>query len=557
MADVYYAICSDAFWGTPNWAGKGSEAARDTYYDGHYTSCATWESARDGAASVGDTEYGEICGTWASADSSQLTFYGWPSNVTIILKTVGDARHSGKWDDTDCHRLVMSSGTYVLYIADENVNLDGLQIRNTVMGDGSSYGIYSDYSVTGIKISNCILSFPGAGYGIRLNDVSITADIWNCIIYSTATGSAGIYIDSVDTCNIYNSVFKNFSNGLLVDAVGSSASIKNCAVYNNADDFNDGVGITIDYCASDDGDGSNSVDAPTWADQFTDDSTYDFSLKSGNSLEDAGTDDPGSGLYSNDIAGTAYTSTWPIGAFEEAASGAVTVEPACVNIAITVPTPTVTAQRVATVQAGLSNIAVTVPAPTVVAQRAATVQADVSNIAISIPAPTVTAQRVATIQAAASNIAVSMPAPTVTAQRAATVQAGLSSIAVSMPAPTVIIGSGVYVNAACLEIAVTIPAPTVVAQRAAAVQAEVTSIAVTVPAPTVIAQRVAIVQVGVCLVVVSMPAPGVVIGEIEIYPQFIKYSKARDRNFISTDRGATKQSAIRKTIWESKDVGSN
>ncbi|MCP4651438.1 MAG: hypothetical protein GY853_15335 [PVC group bacterium] len=325
MADVYYAICSDAFWATPNWAGKGSEVARDAYYDGHYTACSTWESARDGAASAGDTEYGEICGTWASADTNTFAFSGWDNTVNIVLKTVGDARHSGKWDDTNCHRLVASSGASIINAADgTTVIFDGLQVNNTVAGDSTSYGIYSASAIT-LTISNCIIPVSGDGNSIFLNNAGLVGKIWNCLCYATGSqgaSSEGIFVDSVNTCDIYNTVVKNFNDGIERDASVGATTVTNCAVYDNADDF-DGT-MTITYCASDDGDGSNSVDAPTWADQFTDDSTYDFTLKAGNSLEDAGTDDPGSGLYSADIAGTAYTSTWPIGAFEESAAGGTT-----------------------------------------------------------------------------------------------------------------------------------------------------------------------------------------------------------------------------------------
>jgi len=52
-----------------------------------------------------------------------------------------------------------------------------------------------------------------------------------------------------------------------------------------------------------------------WSDELTDPGT-DFSLVVGSNSIGNGTDNPGSGLYSDDIIGTARTSTWDIGAFE-------------------------------------------------------------------------------------------------------------------------------------------------------------------------------------------------------------------------------------------------
>lgn len=321
MADVFYAICSNAYWGTPDWGGKGSEVARDAYYNGQYTSCATWESGRDGAASGGDTEYGEIIGSWAADDATAFVISGWDDTVTIILKTIGVARHNGLWDGTTAHRLVASNGVAIIQPIESDVTLDGLQINNTVLADTSSRCIYYQGANTGMEISNCILMTDGVGQGIELDESNLVIDIWNCLIYATGgtVADAGIFSDFATTVNIYNCVIKHFASGVEQDT--GTVTITNSAVYDNTDDF-EGT-ITVTNCASDDGDGSNPQSGLTWTNEFTNPGIYDFSLKAGNSIKDAGVDDPGSGLYSNDIIGTAYTSTWPIGAFEEVASGVV------------------------------------------------------------------------------------------------------------------------------------------------------------------------------------------------------------------------------------------
>ena len=87
---------------------------------------------------------------------------------------------------------------------------------------------------------------------------------------------------------------------------------KNCIVLNNTDDFS---GCTVSYCCSDDGDGSYSQ-SPAAGGEFTNLQGEDYSLVSGANSINTATDDPGSGLYSDDIMGTARSSPWDIGAFE-------------------------------------------------------------------------------------------------------------------------------------------------------------------------------------------------------------------------------------------------
>ena len=96
----------------------------------------------------------------------------------------------------------------------------------------------------------------------------------------------------------------------------------NCVAGNCTDDFN-GT-ITIANCCSDDGDGANPQGplGADWDNEFTDKDNGAFSLLVGGNCVGNGTDDPGSGLYSDDIIGTVRTSTWDIGAFEYGAPAA-------------------------------------------------------------------------------------------------------------------------------------------------------------------------------------------------------------------------------------------
>tara|TARA_R110000772_G_scaffold76180_1_gene164771 strand:+ start:1240 stop:1737 length:498 start_codon:yes stop_codon:yes gene_type:complete len=125
---------------------------------------------------------------------------------------------------------------------------------------------------------------------------------------------------------VYNTVLTAADEGVDCNA-HTTLIVKNCAVFNNTDDF---VAVhastTIDYCASDDGDGTNSVDispggteADGWAAAFTSYTTYDYSPKDASSvLVSAGlgsATDPN--VPTEDLIGTTRSTSAPsIGAIE-------------------------------------------------------------------------------------------------------------------------------------------------------------------------------------------------------------------------------------------------
>ena len=95
--------------------------------------------------------------------------------------------------------------------------------------------------------------------------------------------------------------------------------VKNSAIFNNPDDFSGSV--TVENCASDDGDGTNAVTPSDWSDVFEDYSNGDFRLKA------TDTDLIGAGLdlstdvdypFKDDIEGQkrGFNGSWDIGADE-------------------------------------------------------------------------------------------------------------------------------------------------------------------------------------------------------------------------------------------------
>jgi hypothetical protein len=322
-----FAICESAYWNTPNWAGKGSEAGRDAYYDGTYTSCTAWEAGRDGAAAGGTTETGEIVGPWNADDTNAFSIFGWNSTTTIILKALGSSRHSGTYDASSPgpHRLVASSTTTLINMAESNLTVEGMQLRNAILGDADSQCLQISQEQQDKTIRDCMLVIAGDGESVIIGSATAQCVIFNCVCYSEGGGSEGIFVSVANAVDIWNCTIDNFQNGIERD--DGTVTAKNCAVLNSSgDDFNGTV--TVDYCASDDGTGTNAqtLDSTNnYQDEFNDQANNDYNMISGSICVGNGVDDPGSGEYSDDIIDVARNSTWDIGAFELAAVGGIVV----------------------------------------------------------------------------------------------------------------------------------------------------------------------------------------------------------------------------------------
>ncbi len=302
---------------------------------GDYASLNVLESTeqQDLTDGGGDT-FAAICTTTGdnAADTIATVFSGWGTgagNGISVEAASGDRAIVGGQDATR-YRLEVSAGGAVLESAESHFTVDGLQIHNTVTGDAGNQCFVVAGVFTNITIRRCRLSAADTGgTGIRLNNAAITADIYNNIIYcphAQGGSSEGIYLDSVLNVNVYNNTVTNFNDGIEVDAVAGTVNIKNNLVFNNADDFDDTVGVTKTHNASDDGDGDNPqtvVSTDDWAAEVVDAAGGDFTLVLGSVCINNGTDDPGSGLYSDDIAGTTRISPWDISAFELVAAPAV------------------------------------------------------------------------------------------------------------------------------------------------------------------------------------------------------------------------------------------
>ena len=322
MATVIYAICSVGFWGTPDWGGKVSEAARDAYYDGTYTSVSAWESARDGVAANGDTEIAEIVSDdWTTTAEGVLNWdiLGW-TNVPAEIKVIGlgASRHDGIYGNVAEAYVNERTLALDIDVTGAAITLEGFQIF--MSGAQHGMAILPGHDAGNVLIDSIILKgSAGAQRCIRADGDSLV-NIFNTVIFDE--WDQGVRREG-GTCNVFNCTISTAGHGS-----GSRGSnvVKNCAVFNNAanDDFI--LPGTVDYCASDDGDGDHPIDispggveADDWNDAFTDYANGDFTLKNASSvLYDSTNGDVSGGAFSDDIVGTERSqgNQWDIGAFE-------------------------------------------------------------------------------------------------------------------------------------------------------------------------------------------------------------------------------------------------
>lgn len=287
---------------------------------GNYTSLKTAVETEAGDISGGgDDANFYITEAWTGADTGNWDIDGWTMGGNeMLIQTQGASRSPDGTYLATGHRI--ENATQIFDIENSNTTVDGIQCKNT------GAGIISSGAIGTITLDSCIIaSQAGNGEAFQFDHSGGGTDtIINCVVYKTKEvggTSAGLRATGsvTGTVNIINSTLSGYNDGIERD--GGTMTATNCAVFNNDDDF-DGT-ITIDYCASDDGDGTNAVDispggveATDWAAAVTDYANGDFSVKDSSSpLYNTGT---ATGAPADDIMGTArpQSTTDDIGAFE-------------------------------------------------------------------------------------------------------------------------------------------------------------------------------------------------------------------------------------------------
>jgi hypothetical protein len=263
-----------------------------------------------------------IEGDWSSTiDTASVNINGFTTNSTYYLKITTDAANRALKTGWTTARYNLHPATPAVFAAidvnDVNVWIDGLQVTCSASGGA----IITNTTPNLCYISNCYLvaiNTQPVLYSYHCNTV-----IWNSVLTG---GRWGIVVE-VGDCKAYNcTIYGNVNDGVnFTSSSNGTGTFKNCAVFAHDDDFNTAGtsgSVTIDYCASDDNDGTHNVaesgGGAAWPSDFTAAATGNFTILGTSNLVGAGTDDPGAGLYSTDIDGVARSSTWDVGADEYA-----------------------------------------------------------------------------------------------------------------------------------------------------------------------------------------------------------------------------------------------
>ena len=238
-------------------------------------------------------------------DTTALSIYGWTTaqqnyikiyTPTLTTEATTSQRHQGKWDDGKYKLEKDVTGGTLLYIFDNHVRIDGLQLNVINSSDSWTNGIGTANIDSGsdIRISNNIVKLTNSAssvkqIGINPSATNTSAKIWNNVMYDFTLG--GIRTNSTSLTNVYNNTVIGGSY-CYSSAGGSGTILKNNIAQNCTDGYSGTFGPSSDYNLSDlasDAPGSHSKNSTTVS--FIDSTNKDFHLAaSDTAAKDAGAD---------------------------------------------------------------------------------------------------------------------------------------------------------------------------------------------------------------------------------------------------------------------------
>ena len=265
-------------------------------------------------------------------DTTAVDVTGYTTGASNIITLLNAEAHGGAWN-TSVY-VLQAANQDVLIINEEFVTILGLQIELTSINANYQkcfeVGALASGAVTEVGFCIC-KSANNASYRERAFHVSPrTMHLYSTLVYNVNTGNTSvanscIYISSTGAVtNVYNCTFSGGyvnqydTNGTMnaVDCIFVNAGLRVSA---NATHWGSSDYNISDYVATTGG--ANDVNSATFT--FVDAANGNFNLAVGDSsgAKNSGTDDPGSGLYSVDLASVTFTSTWSRGCLEYVAAG--------------------------------------------------------------------------------------------------------------------------------------------------------------------------------------------------------------------------------------------
>jgi hypothetical protein len=273
-------------------------------------------------------------GDWSGSPEARTAFIdidGYTTSETYYIKITSDSanRPTSKWDTTKYILEVTDANAFA--VRENYIWIDRIQVQIKSQTAARAFFQNIVRSTGWIRLSNCI--FRGDGGAQKLIFYTITTGnfegvtMWNCLCYGWGSHSDSYFgLTTPETMNIYNSKFIWPSTSTCgVRREDGTLTMVNCYSGGNTAgrDYFGTIGLTT--CASSDTTGNiDNIAVNTTNFINVTGGSEDYRLPAGSGLIGVGTDDPGIGLYSDDMNGDARTSPWDVGDDEYVAAGGET-----------------------------------------------------------------------------------------------------------------------------------------------------------------------------------------------------------------------------------------
>lgn len=328
------AVCTDAMWDSPHFAGKADATERDAYYSTQFDTIYKWQNSARNITASGDNVCEVVELLSADLYTESTVIENWTTDAThiILIRAIGEARNvvgTGSLDPNAAVFAAPDGATPIILkcVTPLYIHMDGLQVE-TILDTGIGACISCEGAIGVAEIVNCYLDSSSTAYyggGVDITSSEGTVVIGNTVVNG---GAQGLTLRSAGaSLKVFNSLVTGLSSDS-IESDGFDVSVYNTVLFNNGDDFQDAFTV-VSNCASDDNDeGVNSValnenSSNEWDISFMNCTAKDFRIKDTNSLlylagmdvSDLHTDLLGQGIATKDILGATRTG-WDIGPFQ-------------------------------------------------------------------------------------------------------------------------------------------------------------------------------------------------------------------------------------------------